>query len=509
MAVLLSLAALALPRAGLAVDLIDLATLKSQRELGPNLARLETDQRSVQVELPGPAGATPGTATLVAQGPGPRFNWLVATIGNSMDAPRQAVISIPEQGFAGSGFLALKPAGPRLYSVALSGAGQIELLPVPGETAYLLSLPPSSTASVAFELTSAATPPVTLWQREEFDSRKDYLSFFRGALLGVSVLLAVALFSLYGFRSRIVFPVAGGFALAATAFMMFEAGHLPDLLAGLAVPGLTLQVLRALVEGTLAAFLLLLLGVLSELERVSRVAGTLLLTLGGLAFALPIYGFVDPAITVTLARGLFAATALLGLALIIALWRMGELKSDAALITWGAILLWTFLAAAAALAVNPGAAISALLLAGLGAVLVVMGFTLAHHAFAQGYLSRHFFREAGRHALALAGARAYVWDWQPEEGELYVSPEISRALAQPVAGFESAAGEAILEIMHPADRSAYLATVEQAASDGRMPIERQFRLTHGEGGYRWFELRARSIPATARARRAASAPWWT
>ncbi len=175
------------------------------------------------------------------------------------------------------------------------------------------------------------------------------------------------------------------------------------------------------------------------------------------------------------------------------MWRKGEVKAETALVSWGAILIWTMLAIAAAFSPNPGSVISGLLQAGLCAVLVVLGFTLAHHAFAQGYLSRHFFREAGRHQLAMAGARAYVWDWQPGEGELYVSPEISRALAQPAAGFESAAGEALLEIMHPADRSSYLAAVEQAATDGRMPIERQFRLSHGEGGYRWFELRARSI----------------
>jgi diguanylate cyclase (GGDEF)-like protein len=252
-------------------------------------------------------------------------------------------------------------------------------------------------------------------------------------------------------------------------------------------------VLRAIVEGSMAAFLLLLLGVLSELERVSRAAGMLLMTLGGLALALPIYSFADPFTATVVARGIFAATALLGFPLIIFLWRKGEVRAETALLTWGAILIWTILAVAAAFAVNPGSAMSGLLQAGLGAVLVVLGFALAHHAFNQGYLSRHFFREAGRHALAMAGARAYVWDWQPEEGELFVSPEISRALAQPPGGFESAAGEAILEIMHPADRSAYLATVEQAAADGRMPIVRQFRLGHGEGGYRWFELRARSI----------------
>jgi diguanylate cyclase (GGDEF)-like protein/PAS domain S-box-containing protein len=490
------LAAIALPRAVLAVDLVDLATLTGQRDLTPVLGRLDTEQRSVEVQLPAAAStipAAPATAKLAAQGPGPQFNWVVATVSNTSDQAREAVVSIPEQGFPGSGFLPVKPAGPRLYSAVLNGAGTLDLMPVPGESAYLLSLPAGSAAAIAFELTGAGVPAVTLWQREAYDARKDYLSFFRGALLGVSVLLAAALFALYGFRSRAVFPVAGGFAVTAVAFMMLEAGHLPDLLAGLAIPGLNLQVLRAVIEGLMAGFLLLLLGVLSDLERISRPAGMLLMTLGGLAFAIPIYAFADPFMAATIARGVFAATALLGFVLLIVLWRMGEVKAETALFSWGAILLWTFLAAAAALADNPGPLWSGLMLAGLGAVLVIMGFALAHHAFAQGYLSRHFFRDAGRHALALAGARAYVWDWQPGEGELYVSPEISRALGQPEQGFEGAAGEALLEIMHPADRAAYLATVEQAAADGRLPIERQFRLSHGEGGYRWFELRARSI----------------
>jgi diguanylate cyclase (GGDEF)-like protein len=493
MAILLALAALLAPRAGFAVDLVDLATLSGQRDLAAELGIVDTDGQNIDVEVPGATSGGQSTLRLTAQGPGPRFNWLVAAISNSSDAAAEAVISIPHQGFAGSGFLPLKPAGPRLYSAFVAGQGKLEAITVPGETAYLLSLPAGGTATIAFEMTAPGLAPVTLWQRDAFETRKDYLSFFRGALLGVSVLLAVALFALYGFRSRALFPVAGGFAVAATAFMMLEAGHLPALLSALSIPGFSLQVLRAIVEGAMAAFLLLLLGVLSDLERVSRVGGMLLMTLGGLAFALPIYSFADPLMATSVARGIFAATAVLGFFLILALWRMGEVKAETALVSWGAILIWTLLAVAGALTANAGSTMSGLLQAGLGAVLVVLGFTLAHHAFAQGYLSRHFFREAGRHQLAIAGARAYVWDWQPEEGELYVSPEISRALAQPAAGFESAASEAILEIMHPADRSAYLATVEQAAADGRIPIERQFRLSHGEGGYRWFELRARSI----------------
>ena len=493
MALLILVAAMGLPRAGFGLDPVDLASLPDQRDITSALAGFEAAQRSVQVQVPGPASAPPKTMTLSAQGPGPRFNWVVAALTNSSNAPRQAVLSIPHQGFAGSGVLPLRLAGPQLYSSTVAGAGQIEFLPMPGETAYLVSLPAGGAASIIFETTHAGLPSVTLWQRDAYDARKDYLSFFRGALLGVSALLAIALFALYGFRSRAVFPVAGGFAVAAIAFMMMEAGHLPPLLNRFRIPGLDLQVMRAAVEGVMAAFLLLLLAVISEVDRLSRTAGMLLLALGALAFGLPIYGFADPLLAASLARGLFAATAVLGFLLITVLWRMGEVKAETALLSWGAILIWTFLAVAAALAVNPEAAMSGMLMAGLGAVLVVLGFVLAHHAFSQGYLSRRFFREAGRHALALAGARAYVWDWQPEEGELHVSPELGRALAQPADVFDGTGGEGLLEIMHPADRSAYLATIEAAARDGRMPIERSFRLGHGEGGYRWFELRARSI----------------
>ncbi len=131
---------------------------------------------------------------------------------------------------------------------------------------------------------------------------------------------------------------------------------------------------------------------------------------------------------------------------------------------------------------EPGkAGLSPLLLSGLCAVLVILGFTLAHYAFSQGYLSRHFFREAGRRALALAGARAYVWDWQPEQGDLHVGEEIERVLGQPAGLLAEAGGEAFIELMHPSDRTSYLAAVEEAEVTGRGTIEKEFRLRHGDG----------------------------
>ena len=481
--------AFGLTRPAFAIDTIDIATMAPDVGLSPYLAGLRTDQSHI---ITGRPDKPSSEMTLDAQGPGPVFNWVAAGLVNSSQEDRSVVVSIPQQGFTGSGFIPMRRAGPRIYSAALTGAGQIEPLRTPGEAAYLVTLPPGGSASIAFEVTDG-TPPATLWQREAYDARKDYLSFFRGALLGVSILLCLALFGLYGFRARALFPVAGGFALSALAFMLLDAGHLGRFVAASGGPGLDLQLVRAAIETSMAGFLVLLLLMLSDLMRLSRKAGYLLLLAGILTFGLIVYAFGNPLLATAIARAIFAATALLGFVLMLILWMRKEVSGDTAFLSWGTILLWTLIALLAAMTTDSASSISAVVLAGLGIVLVMLGFVLAHQAFSQGYLSRQFFRDAGRHALAIAGARSFVWDWQPDEGELYVSPEIARSLMQPHSAFEGAAGEAFIELMHPADRSSYLATVEEAAIDGRLPIERKFRLLHGDGSYRWFELKARSI----------------
>ena len=300
--VVLLLAAAALARPALAVDLVDVSRPVPQQNLAGFLAGLQTDQRTITIERPDGGTGAGGQMMLTAKGPGPLFNWVAAGFSNRSGEQVSVILAVPHQGFTGSGFHPPRLAGPRVYGTALGGFG-----------------------------------------------------------------------------------------------------------------------------------------------------------------------------------------------LIMFLWWRGEVKAETVVLSWTAILLWTMLAVLAALGSEPGSSIAGVVVIGLAALLVILGFVLAHHAFAQGYLSRHFFREAGRHALALAGARAFVWDWQPEEGELFLSPEIARALAQPANAFEDVAGEAFLELMHPADRSAYLATIAEAEADGRNPIERKFRLRHGDGSYRWFDLRARSI----------------
>lgn len=476
-----------------AVDLVDIAKPVDQLDLTEFLAGLQTDKPVVSIERPDVSASPRVEMALAARGPGPVYTWAAAGFTNSSGEPHSVVLAMPQQGITGSGFYPARLVGQRVYGVTIAGDGLIEPLPSPGASAFILSLPAGGTASVAFEVTPGPLP-IAMWQRGSYESHKDYLSFLRGALLGVSVLIALAMFLLHGFRARALFPVAGGFAIACISFLLLEAGHISPFVSFLSVPVFTMQVLRAVIEGAMAAFLILLIVNLSDLQRISRTVGNLLLLAGGLAFAIPIYGFAEPLLATAIARAVFAAVSVLGFMLVLVLWWKGEVKPETAVTGAGAILLWTLLAVLAAMSADPSSSIGMVVAIGLGVVLVVLGFGLAHDAFSQGYLSRHFFREAGRHTLALAGARAYVWDWQPDDGELYVSPEISRALSQPLHLQEGVAGEAFLEIMHPSDRSAYMATVEQGAASGRAPIERKFRLRHGDGSYRWFELRARAIP---------------
>ena len=450
----------ALPVQALAAGPADVSTFGQMLDLRPYLAALDTDRRDVPIEKP---GGTPGDAdfmTLHAKGPGPTFRWEALGLANSGSQPRDVVVTIGDQGFVGSGLGLPKPVGASIASIMTAGGVAFERLPDVGRQAYAFTLQPGQKAAIAFEIDGAPLAAVTLWQRKAYDGQRDFLAFFRGALLGIAALLAIAMFVLYGFRARPVFLAAGGFALASLGFLGLEAGHLPTVLAALGLDRFSPDVARAFVEGLMAAFLILYLSEVTELRRLMPVAGNLLALLGLVAFAVPVLGFADPLLFAGIARLIIGLTALGGFILVFYLWRRGDAKAETALVSWGAILLWSFIALFASLAEPGSSAISPVLLVALCAVLVVMAFTLAHHAFSQGYLSRHFFHEAGRRALALAGARAYVWDWQAEEGELHVGDELERALGL-APGFLADAGvEGFLELMHPADRASYLGAVE-------------------------------------------------
>lgn len=493
-AILFLLLAAVLPvPAAQAVEPVDIAIDLPNIDISSFLAGLETGEKSVTIERPDQQAGLKEFLTLNANGSGPRYFWVAVGFKNSAKEPRTVTLAIPDSGFVGSGMVWPKPPGSNVAAVTTVGAIKLETENAPDGHAFTFTLAPGETGAVAFETLRPGLEIIKLWRQDAYAGQKDYFAFFRGAILGITVLLTLALLALYGFRAKAIFLAAGGLALACVGFIALESGHAAGLLAELGELPFDLAEVRTLIEGLMAAFLLLFLGTHAELRRLSPLAANMVLVIGGLSLGIPVYGFVEPAIAAAAARGLFAATAMLGFLLYFFLWRRGELNVEPALITWATILLWAFFATVAMLDNARTSTLEPLLLAGLGAVLVVMTFTLAHYAFSQGYLSRTFFREAGRRALALAGARAFVWDWQSEGGDLFVGDELESALSLLPGSLVHGGYEAFMDIMHPSDRNAYLSAVEAAESQGRGVIEREFRLHHADGTWRWFMLRARAM----------------
>jgi diguanylate cyclase (GGDEF)-like protein/PAS domain S-box-containing protein len=473
-------------------DIVNAALKSPSIDLIPVLEAVETDKPQVTIEIPDP-GAEKSLMTLGAKGPGPLHRWVVFSLLNPDSVPHDLVIVSPHQGFVGSGFIWPKREGSRLYGVQNSAGNEPVPLRSLGSDALAFRIDPNSSQTFALELTPAGLNSLALWQRNAFEAQAGEYAFFRGVVLGIAMLLGIAIVSFFIVRQRAVFLAASLFAWASILFLTMEAGYLPDIQRWLGLGADGGQRLRAIVESLMLSGVILCLATFLELRKRMSIVGAGLLACAALAGALAVYGWFEPATASGIARLAFGFFVLFGYVLIFTLWREGGMRARASILTWSVLLAWTAMAAFGALDIIPSPNTRLMISAGLALVLLTMGFTLAQFAFSHGILSSRFFEDSGRRALALAGSEQTVWDWQAERGTLYVGPELERALGLEPGAMTSRGLKSWIEIIHPADRSAYVAAVEAAERRGRGTFSQEFRLRRHDGAYRWYLLRARSM----------------
>jgi diguanylate cyclase (GGDEF)-like protein/PAS domain S-box-containing protein len=473
-------------------DIVNAALKSSSIDLIPVLEAVETDKPQVAIEIPD-AGRQKALMTLQAKGPGPVHRWVVFSLLNPDAVPHDLVIVSPHQGFVGSGFLWPKREGTRLFAVQNSaGNGPLPLQAL-GVDALAFRIDPNSSETFALELSPAGLNGLSLWQRNAFEAQVGEHAFFRGVVLGIAMLLGIAIISFFIVRQRAVFLAASLFAWASVIFLTIEAGYLPDLQKWLSLGAEGGQRIRAVVESMMLAGVILCLSTFLELRKRMPLLGLILMVCAALAAGLAAYGWYQPAISSGIARIAFGFFVFFGYVLIFTLWREGGMRARASILTWTVLLAWTAIAAFGSLDVVPSPNTRLVISAGLALVLLTMGFTLAQFAFSHGILSSRFFEDSGRRALALAGSEQTVWDWQAERGTLYVGPELERALGLEPGAMTSRGLKSWIELIHPADRSAYAAAVEAAERRGRGTFSQEFRLRRHDGAYRWYLLRARSM----------------
>lgn len=461
-------------------------------DLLPHLLSVDTDKPMVTIRTSEDASGL--LMELQAKGTEPVHRWVVLSLTNSGAGPSDVVVATPHQGFAGSGLIWPKPIGSRIQNVIAAGQATIAPLRVINNDAFALRIEPKGKVTVAMELTRTGLDEIELWQRIAFDAKMEQSGFYRGVLLGIAMLLGVIALSLYAVRTIAVFPFASVFIWSAIAFIALELGYLPQINDVLPENYELGPEIRAVIEGLMVVGLLLCLVAFADLRKRRPVAWNILLLAAGLTLALPVYGWFEPAPASGIARIAFAIVAVLGSAVIFAMWREGAARARVSSLSWAMIVAWTILAAIAALTPAANSLAKPLLSAGLVLVILTMGFALAQFAFAQGFLAQRFFAEDARRALALAASQQSVWDWQVEANNLHVGEDLEKLLGVRRGSLKNMSPEAWLDVIHPADRSAYLAAVEEAERRGQGSFTQDFRLRRGDGTFRWFQLRARAIP---------------
>jgi hypothetical protein len=181
--------------------------------------------------------------------------------------PQELVIAAPHQRFVASRVLWPRPEGSRVVGLATAEGRPIKPLASLGADTFALTVPPGDMTSYVLEVSATGLDSLSLWQRGAFHAVADRYAFFRGMVLGISILLGISFICLFIVRPQAVFPAAALFGWSAIAFLVIEAGYLPDHPGR--VPGAagSEQKVRALTEGLMLAGVIAMLVSFVELRR--------------------------------------------------------------------------------------------------------------------------------------------------------------------------------------------------------------------------------------------------
>jgi diguanylate cyclase (GGDEF)-like protein/PAS domain S-box-containing protein len=473
-----------------AEGILDVAAVRGSVDATSYLRTLTTDQAQVIVDLPPSGNDKAETINLQAKGAAAPYQWKILALVNASATPRQLVLAVDFQNFSGSGLFTPLTPGSVVMSGVQAGSNAVANASGLGQDALEITLGPAQSAAFAIE-TLTSSPAVTLWDRDAYDRNMRSLAFFRGALLGINLLLIATVLLLLASRVKAQLLSGAVLVTAATCFMAFEAGYLSTELRLFGLFRLRPAETRAIIEATMAIGLLLCLASTPEFRRSMPRMWNGALLISALGLALPAYAFIDPYAVSMISRLAFGATAFAGAALLYVLRQRPMARST--VLQWSGAAAWTVLAAVAMFTEGGAFSLLPLLLVSLTGVMVLFVYNYTKAVAGEGLLSQRVFQEAGRRGLALAGAQQYVWDWHPRERHLFVSEELEKALGHPPGILRNAGSDALLELMHPSDRLSYLGALENTERRGRGFIGRELRLQRGDGSYRWFELRARGM----------------
>jgi len=416
-------------------------------------------------------------------------DWAVFALANSSDQQLDRLIVAPHFRLARSGLFWPDLGSNRIAAITPSEGFALDRQASPDSDVFLVTLDPGAVITFVAELASPRLPQVYLWDPEPYKDTINSYTLYRGIVIGIAGLLALFLTILFVVKGTSMFPATAAFAWAVLAYICIDFGFLNKVIE--ISPG-SEQVWRAGTEIALAATLVVFLFTYLNLNRWhGHFSYGALAWIFGLVMIAGV-AIVDPSVAAGIARLSFAATAVIGIGLIIYLGIQGYDRAIMLVPSWLMVIVWLLGSWMAVTGTIDNDIVQPALGGGLILIILLIGFTVMQHAFAGGALHHGLFSDMERQALAITGSGDIVWDWDVLRDRVITRPDVSvqlglapNALTGPARNW--------LPVLHGDDRDTFRTTLDVVLEHRRGRVSQDFRLRGADGHYHWFSLRARPV----------------
>ncbi|MET0221074.1 MAG: EAL domain-containing protein, partial [Tardiphaga sp.] len=416
-------------------------------------------------------------------------DWGVVALANTTDQQIDRLIVAPHFRLVNSGIFWPDLGSTRIAAITPSEGFALDRQESPDADVFRVTLNPGAVVTFIAELSSPKLPQVYLWEPEAYKDSVNSYTLFRGIVIGISGLLALFMTILFVVKGTSMFPATAALSWAVLAYICVDFGFLNEVID--ITPG-SQQIWRAGTEVALAATFVVFLFAYLNLNRWhNRFSYLALLWMAGLAGIAGV-AVIDPSVAAGIARVSFAATAVVGLFLIIMLGFRGYDRAIMLVPSWVMVLAWLTASWMAITGMLNNDIIQPALGGGLILIILLIGFTVIQHAFAGGALHQGLFSDLERQALAVAGSGDIVWDWDVLRDRVTTRPDVSAQLGLPPNSLGGPARN-WLPVLHGDDRDSFRTTLDVVLEHRRGRVTQNFRLRGADGHYHWFLLKARPV----------------
>ncbi|WP_428674648.1 EAL domain-containing protein [Roseibium sp.] len=416
-------------------------------------------------------------------------DWAVFALANTTDRQLDRLIVAPHFRLVNSGLIWPDLGSRRIANITPSEGFALDRQASDDADVFLVTINPGTVVTFVAELSSSNLPQVYLWDPEAYKDTVNSYTLFRGIIIGIAGLLALFLTILFVVKGTSMFPATAALAWAVLAYISIDFGFVNKVIE--ISPG-NEQIWRAGSEVALALTLVLFLFAYLNLNRwhenFSYGAVLWIIALLGLAGV----AIFDPPVASGIARLSFAATAVVGLSLIIYLATKAYDRAIMLVPSWMLIMIWLTGSWMAVTGLLDNDIVQPALGGGLILVVLLIGFTVMQHALAGGALQQGLFSDMERQALAITGSGDIVFDWDVLRDRVITRPDISMPLGLAPNSLRGPARN-WLPVLHPDDRDHFRTTLDVVLEHRRGRVHQSFRLRGADGHYHWYSLRARPV----------------